>query len=448
MKSCVPHPSTPIWQLPFAEGPLEARAEVPGSKSEANRALVLAALSDGPSRIVGLPTSRDTSLMTDALVALGADIQTTDDGVTAVTPPSGWRDGAEIDCGLAGTVMRFVPPVAMLAPGPNSFHGDPRASERPLGPLLNVLRDLGSDIVGDTSPEPDALPFTLYPPDEWVSRPVTIDASASSQFVSGLLLAAARFPHGIDLRHVGETVPSRPHIDMTVAMLAAHGVRIDEPEPDHWIVQPGILRAADAGVEPDLTNGSAFLLAGVLTGGWVEVAHWPERSTQPGDSIKDVIASFGGWTERRPDGALRAGSDAGLTAADVDLSAASELTPVVAALAAVAKGTSRLTGIGHIRGHETDRLAAIADALGAVGVSVKIENDGLVITGGVPRHGGVIDSRDDHRMVHLAALLGLVTPGVSVLHPEAVAKTMPDFQQRWVAMTGRVPLPMAEERPS
>ena len=408
--------------------------DVPGSKSEANRALVLAALSDRPSVIEGLPVSRDTSLMTDALVALGASITTTRDGLTTVTPPTRWHAGADVDCGLAGTVMRFVPPVAMLAPGPNRFHGDPRASERPLAPLLDALRDQGAHILGDDSSPTNALPFTLYPPDPWLLHRVVIDASASSQFVSGLLLSAARFPQGIDLTHMGGPVPSRPHIDMTIAMLRARGVKIIEPEPGHWIVTPGAIHAMDIVVEPDLTNGAAFLLAGVLTGGWTEVGHWPDVTTQPGDLIRGIVARFGGWTMPRSDKAMRAGADSKLTAADVDLSACSELTPVVAALAAVAEGTSHLAGIGHIRGHETDRLTAIAEALEACGVAVRIESDGLSITGGGPRHGGMIDSKGDHRMVHLAALLGLVTPGVIVLHPEAVSKTMPDFATRWEAM--------------
>jgi len=424
-----------IWQPPVSSGLLSAQVDVPGSKSEANRALVLAALSDGPSRIAGLPDSRDTSLMAGALKALGAGIRINRDGTAVVSPPVRWRYGAEIDCGLAGTVMRFVPPVAMLAPSLNDFYGDPRASERPLGPLLDALRALGGEAVGDDSIDADGLPFSLLPPIKWRNRPVVIDSSASSQFISGLLLAAARYPGGLDLRHEGPPLPSRPHIDMTIAMLKERGVDISEPETNHWIVSPGAIRAVNAVIEPDLTNGAAFLLAGVLTGGWIDVARWPDRTTQPGDLIRGVIAQFGGWT-RHHDGAMRAGSDGDLTAADIDLSAGSELTPVVAALAAVATGTSHLTGIGHIRGHETDRLAAIAEALTAVGVPVVIEDDGLTITGGGPRHGAVIDSHDDHRMVHLAALLGLVTPGVSVVNPGAVAKTMPDFMTRWSAMSG------------
>ncbi|MCL2489280.1 MAG: 3-phosphoshikimate 1-carboxyvinyltransferase [Propionibacteriaceae bacterium] len=411
-----------LWPTPPANGPVDGVVVVPGSKSEGNRALLLAALSERPSTVLGLSASRDTSLMADALRGLGAVI----DG-SHVSPPERFRGGADIDCGLAGTVMRFIPPVAMLADGPTRFHGDARASERPLTPLLSALQALGAGITADH------LPLTLTPPAVWTHGPVTIDASQSSQFVSGLLLAGARFPHGLDLRHQGAALPSRPHIDMTIAMLAAHGVQVDEPEPDHWVVTPGALRAVDAVVDPDLTNAAAFLLAGVLTGGCASVEHWPLETTQPGALILGVIEQFGGWT-RRDGEAMSAGSNGPLTACYVDLSAASELTPVVAALAAVAKGTSRLTGIGHIRGHETDRLVAIHDALAAVGVPSVVEDDGLAITGGGARHGGIVDSADDHRMVHLGALLGLVTPGVQVSRAEAVAKTMPDFIERWESL--------------
>lgn len=422
-----------MWTPQTASHPLAGRVSVPGSKSEANRALLLAALGDAPSTIDGLPTSRDTSLMIDALTRLGAGIDANGDSMV-VTPPARWRGGGVIDCGLAGTVMRFVPPLAMLANGPIRFVGDARASERPMAGLLDALRSLGATIQDDASHDTDRLPFTLSPPQCWGGAPIVIDSTASSQFVSGLLLAGARYPGGLDLCHVGGPLPSRPHIDMTIAMLIDHGVAVCEPQPNHWIVPPATLRAADAVIEPDLTNAAAFLLAGVVTGGWVEVANWPAATTQPGNMIRGVIKAFGGWTRHMDDGSLRAGADGPLVAADIDLSAGSELTPVVAVMAGVANGTSHLRGIGHIRGHETDRLAAIADALGAVGVDAEILDDGLAITGTSWRHGGVIDSRGDHRMVHLGALLGLVTSGVSVVDPGAVAKTMPDFISRWQSL--------------
>jgi len=411
-----------LWLTPFADAPVDGNVAVPGSKSEGNRALLLAALSDGPSTIEGLSVSRDTSLMAGAMRAFGAVV----DG-SHVSPPDQFRGGADIDCGLAGTVMRFVPPLAMLADGPTRFRGDTRASDRPLTPLLQALRALGADITAER------VPFTLTPPRTWSNTSIVIDSSESSQFVSGLLLAGARFPRGLDLRHRGGALPSRPHIDMTIAMLAAHGVTVDQPEPDHWVVAPGALRAVDAVVEPDLTNAAAFLLAGVLTGGRSAVAHWPQSTTQPGALISSIIEGFGGWTHRDGD-TMTAGASGPLTGCEIDLRTASELTPVVAALAAVSDGSSRLTGIGHIRGHETDRLAAIHDALQAVGVPSEVDEDGLTIEGGQARHGGVIDSADDHRMVHLGALLGLVTPGVQVVRPQAVAKTMPDFIERWESL--------------
>ena len=382
--------------------------EVPGSKSEANRALLLAAIGQGPSRVTGVPVSRDSALMTGALVTLGATV----DDSWLVTPPGVFRGGGSIDCGLAGTVMRFVPPLAMLANTKVSFIGDARASQRPMGPLVDALRQLGAGV------SDDALPFTLTPPRTWAPTVVVIDSGASSQFVSGLLLAGARYPFGLDLRHDGGPLPSRPHIDMTIAMLAERGVVVAEPEPNHWLVSPGPVAGIDCAIDPDLTNAAAFLVAGAITGGAVTVPGWPTVTTQPGNAIRGIIEAF----------------SAGAT--DVDLSAASELTPVVAALAAVSDGTSRLTGIGHIRGHETDRLQAIADGLGAVGVAVAITHDGLMIEGGTPRHGGLIEARGDHRLVHMGALLGLVTPGVVVADVEAVAKTMPDFVQRWSAMVG------------
>jgi len=386
-----------------------ATVDIPGSKSEANRALLLAAIGDAPSVVTGVPVSRDSQLMTRALTTLGAGI----DESWRVTPPGSVLGGGCIDCGLAGTVMRFVPPLAMLANAPVSFIGDARASQRPMIPLCDALRAQGATVTDD------ALPFTLTPPSTWAPTAITIDSAASSQFVSGLLLAGARYPFGLDLRHVGGVLPSRPHIDMTIAMLAQRGVVVTEPEQNHWLVSPGPVAGIDCAIDPDLTNAAAFLLAGVITGGSVTVPGWPTVTTQPGDAIRSIIDAF---------------ADGGT---DVDLSTASELTPVVAALAAVSDGTSRLTGIGHIRGHETDRLQAIADGLGAVGVAVAITHDGLMIKGGTPRHGGLIEARGDHRMVHMGALLGLVTPGVVVDDVEAVAKTMPDFVQRWSAMVMR-----------
>lgn len=409
---------------------------LPGSKSESNRALILAALADGPSELIGLLVARDTELMIGALRQLGVQIEHHNhegESITRVTPPEQFQPAPQgIDCGLAGTVMRFVPPLAALAGGRTHFFGDERAGARPMAPLLSALRQLGVQI------DADQLPFTIDVAGDLGGPEVTIDSSSSSQFISALLLAGARFPHGLDLRHAGDSVPSLPHIEMTIAMLRERGVHLDQPDYCHWRVAPGVIRARDERIEPDLTNAAAFLAAGVLSGGAVQVPGWPLMTTQPGALMAEVLHDLGADV-RRVGNALRASASGALQGTEVDLHAASELTPVVAALAAFAEGTTTITGVAHIRGHETDRLAAIEDELGSLGVAVAQTADGLVITGAGPQGKGLRPSRvlrsyADHRLVHLAALVGLVVPGVELDDVGTVAKTMPDFTDRWAAM--------------
>lgn len=376
--------------------------------------------------------------MIDALGRLGVGIDHLPDAadgspVVQITPPRAFVPApAGIDCGLAGTVMRFVPPLAALAPGSTVFFGDQRAGERPMAPLLAGLRQLGVTVSAD------GLPFTLDAPTHLGGPVVTIDSSGSSQFVSALLLAGARFPHGLELRHVGGAVPSLPHIQMTIAMLADRGVRVTELDHTSWRVEPGPIAARDQQIEPDLTNAAVFLAAGVLSGGQVRVPGWPVHTTQPGDRIRDVLADFGATTGWQED-CLVAGWSGTLRGADFDLHEASELTPVVAALAVFASGTTTIRGVGHIRGHETDRIAAIIAELGSLGVRVTELADGLVIegvgrTGAGLRPSRVLRSYADHRLAHLAALVGLIVPGVKLDDIESVSKTMPDFTERWQAM--------------
>ena len=422
------------WPAPCPGRALHATVEVPGSKSESNRALVLAALSDGPSTIRGVLDARDTRLMVEALRGLGAGIDH-DGGTCHVAPGPLHAATRPIDCGLAGTVMRFVPPVAALAGGRSSFTGDARAAERPLAPLLDGLRQLGASI------DADRIPFTLDAGDGLSGGSVRIDASSSSQYVSGLLLAGARFERGLDVEHTGSTVPSAPHIMMTIEMAARHGVRIESlSEGRRWRVIPGAIAARDERIEPDLTNAAAFLAAGVLTGGTVAVAGWPRRSTQPGAVITSVLARMGAAVITAPDGL--GASATRLTGARLDLHEASELTPVVAALAAAAHGTTTITGVGHIRGHETDRIKAITTELNRLGVPARELPDGLTVTGMAghldqlhPSEGdGLFACHADHRMAHLGALLGLIVPGVRLDDVGCTAKTMPDFPRRWDAM--------------
>lgn len=412
--------------LPTAHAPLDAEVPVPGSKSETNRALVLAALSDGPSRIEGALASRDSALMVGALEALGARI-TVEGDVVHVDPPQSFSPAAAgIDCGLAGTVMRFVPPLSLLAGGTTAFHGDPHASQRPMKGLLDALRSLGAEV------DADQLPFTVSGTS--TGGAVTLDASGSSQFISGLLLSGARFRDGLTVEHRGPSVPSLPHIAMTVGMLRDRGVHVEETGPTSWHVEPSTIRAIDVRVEPDLTNAAAFLAAAMVAGGRVRVSGWPSSSIQPGAVFLDVARRMGAAVDVT-DGVATVTGHGRPRAVDVDLHAASELTPVVAALAAIADGTTTISGVGHIRGHETDRLRALVTELTRLGVDARETDDGLQITGtNQTTAREPFETYADHRMVHTAALLALRTDGLRVTDLVCVSKTMPDFADRWKAM--------------
>ncbi|SHK57278.1 3-phosphoshikimate 1-carboxyvinyltransferase [Pseudonocardia thermophila] len=418
-----------VWQAPPADGPVEGRVEVPGSKSVTNRALLLAALSGGPATVTGAPASRDTALMTGALSALGVPVEI--DGTRVAIGAHDGLHGGAVHCGLAGTVMRFVPPAATLATGDVVFDGDPRARERPMSVVLDALRGLGAEIDGS------ALPFTVHGTGGLPGGEVVVDASASSQFVSGLLLSGARFDKGLVVRHEGPPVPSLPHIEMTVDMLRTAGVAVEVDGPDTWRVAPGPITARDWVVEPDLSNAAVFLAAAAITGGRVTVAGWPAESTQPGTEILAVLEQAGATIEPGPDGMTVIGPDV-LSPVDVDLHDASELTPTVAALAALADGTSRIRGVAHIRGHETDRLAALATEITALGgVAVETE-DGLEIHPAPLRADPARPWRAyaDHRMATAGALIGLAVPGVAVDDIGATAKTFPDFPAQWAALVG------------
>lgn len=423
--------STP-WPAPAATGPVHGRVAVPGSKSVTNRALLLAALSGGPATVSGAPPTRDTALMVDALRALGVPIDVDGEHVV-VRPHDGLRGGGSahdcrVDCGLAGTVMRFVPPAAALADGPVRFDGDPRARERPMGTVLDALRVLGARIDGDR------LPFTLHASGSLPGGEVVIDASESSQFVSGLLLSGSRYEKGVTVVHDGKPVPSLPHIDMSVAMLRTAGVEVDDAEPHTWRVAAGPVAARDWTVEPDLSNAAVFLAAATVTGGEVTVAGWPERSTQPGVGILPVLEQFGASVVPGPAGMTVRGPDT-LAGVDVDLHDVGELTPTVAAVAALAASPSRLRGVAHLRGHETDRLAALATEITALGGDVEETHDGLVI------RPAALHARDrpwrayaDHRMATAGALIGLVVPGVLIDDVACTDKTIPDFPGRWATL--------------
>ena len=430
MTAAVAHPAplTP-WPAPQATYPVRAVVEVPGSKSETNRALVLAALADGPSRITGGLVARDTDLMIEALRTLGVSVEVSDDG-WQVTPPDSFTGGT-VDCGLAGTVMRFVPALAALADGPVQLTGDPQSFRRPMGPVLEGLRQLGVTVDGESAAR---LPCTVTGPVRASDEPVVIDSSASSQFVSALLLVGARLPDGLELRHNGTTLPSRPHIAMTVEMLRDRGVRIDESDDGlRWVVYPGPIAAVDVQVEPDLSNAAPFLAAAAVTGGTVTIPGWPMRTVQPGDQLRHIFNQFGCETSLDDAGFTVTAPDGPLDGIEVDLSDASELTPVVTAVAALAEHTSHIHGVAHIRGHETDRLAALEAELDGLGSRVSQTSDGLSIHPAM-LHGNEFRSYADHRMAQAGAILGLVVHDVVLDDIGCTSKTMPEFPQLWDQM--------------
>ena len=419
------------WPAPHATAPVHATVTVPGSKSQTNRTLILAALAatggQGPSAISGALRSRDTDLMIGALRELGIDI--TGDGPEltvsgSLDPPADTR----IDCGLAGTVLRFVPPLAALSNAGVLFDGDEQARARPIAPLLDALRGLGVAIDGD------GLPFWVRGRGAVAGGPVRIDASASSQFVSGLLLCGAAFDSGLEVLHTGASVPSAPHIDMTVTMLRQAGVAVDDSTANRWAVAPGPIAARSWAVEPDLSNAVPFLSAAVVTGGLVQIADWPTVSVQPDDTIIGILRLMG-TTVHQSDSELQIRGASSYGGFDIDLHDVGELAPSVAALAALAApgSVSRLTGIAHLRGHETDRLAALRTEINALGGDCTETADGLVITA-TPLHAGVWHSYADHRMATAGAIIGLRTPGVAVEDIATTAKTLPDFPRLWTSM--------------
>ena len=420
-----------MWPAPRAPQPVDATVTVPGSKSQTNRALVLAALAaaqgQGTPTISGALRSRDTDLMIGALGALGLRVEGTGSDLTIggrIAP----GPGARVDCGLAGTVLRFVPPLAALADAVVEFDGDAQARARPIAPLLDALRGLGVRIEGT------GLPFRVHGGGSVAGGTVAIDASASSQFVSGLLLCAASFTDGLAVQHTGPALPSAPHIAMTVTMLRQAGVDVDDSVPYRWQVRAGKVAARHWAVEPDLTNAVPFLAAAAVSGGTVRITGWPATSVQPADNILDVFSKLN-TVVTQTDSLLEVRGSGDYTGFDVDLRDVGELTPSVAALAALASpgSVSRLIGIAHLRGHETDRLAALSAEINRLGGDCTETPDGLVITA-TPLRPGVWRAYADHRMAMAGAIVGLRVAGVEVDDIGATTKTLPDFPRLWARM--------------
>ncbi|WP_295790578.1 3-phosphoshikimate 1-carboxyvinyltransferase [uncultured Microbacterium sp.] len=425
------------WDAPVAAGAVDAVLTVPGSKSLTNRELILAAIADGPGILHAPLHSDDSARMIDALRSLGVGIEELETDSPfgpdlRITPPTTFVGGTTVDCGQAGTVMRFIAPLAGLARGDVHVTAHESALHRPMGAMIRALRDVGVDIDDGGH---WALPFSVRGHGHVRGGEVEIDASQSSQFVSGLLLAAARFDVGLRLRHVGSRLPSVPHIDMTVESLAHRAVHVERPAPGEWIVPAGPVRSKDVAIEPDLSNAAPFLAAAMVAGGSVTVTGWPLHSTQPGALLVDILAEMGARVSRRGGALTVAAGDDGILGVDLDLSAAGELAPTLFGLAAFADGPTVLHGIGHIRGHETDRIAALVGNLRSIGGEAHELEDGIRIVP-QPLHGGEWKAHHDHRLATTGALIGLKVPGVRIDDIGTTAKTLPQFAALWRSMLG------------
>ena len=416
--------------------PVDISVVIPGSKSVTNRALILAAQAKSPSVLRRPLVSRDSELMVAGLKALGIGIEEKrvvvngSEELQWIITPAPMRGGVKVDVGNAGTVMRFLPPLAALATGEVAFDGDPRSYERPLGPVIKALEELGISVEHEGR---YSLPLKLQGTGSIPGGALTIDASASSQFLSALLLVAPSFTNGIVAKHQGGSLPSMPHIEMTVEMLRDFGATVEVDSANQtWTVKPGDLQGKELVIEPDLSNAAPFLSLAMVCGGSVTIADWPKATTQPGDQLRSIFTAMG---------ASVSFSDAGLTLTgngtihgiDIDLHDVGELTPSIAALAALADSPSHLRGIGHLRLHETDRLAALTREINALGGNVVEEETALHITP-APLHGGVFHTYDDHRLATAGAVLGLVIADIDVENIATTRKTLPDFPGLWSSL--------------
>ena len=414
------------WAAPLAKSAISAQISIPGSKSLTNRELVLSALASGPSEILNPLDSRDSNLMIQALKQLGSEIESTPNSLRITPQPI--SGPAQIDCGLAGTVMRFVPPVAALAKGEISFDGDVAARSRPMKTTVDSLRALGVEVSGS------GLPFTIHGTGEVVGGELSIDASESSQFVSGLLLVAARFKNGLTLNHTGKTLPSMPHIDMTIDTLAKRGVKVLKLSETSWQIEPGEISGRTVEIEPDLSNAGPFMAAALVAGGTVTIENWPRSTTQVGNDFVSLLALMGGQVSRTGTGMSVTGTGA-VNGIEIDLSSAGELTPVIAALAALAKSKSVISGVAHLRGHETNRLKALVDEINSIGGRATETKDGLIVEPADLR-GGLWKTYGDHRMATAGAIIGLRVPGIEIEDITVTSKTMPGFELLWSKMLG------------
>jgi 3-phosphoshikimate 1-carboxyvinyltransferase len=415
----------PFWPAPLGK-PFNALVSLPGSKSLTNRELLLSALADSETLLVAPLRSRDSQLMIDALKLLGTKFAWQGDDLRVTPGPL--HGNVSIDCGLAGTVMRFVPPLALLVNGKVNFDGDEGARRRPMHTTIDSLRALGAEVSSDTN----GLPFSVSSSSQVQGGELEIDATSSSQFVSGLLLVAAKFANGLTLRHTGEDLPSLPHIEMTLETLRQRGVDAKALDERTWRVEPGAISGGTVVIEPDLSNAGPFLAAAMVTGGQIRIPLWPTKTTQVGAEFERILPLMGAKVSRTGSELVVQGTGV-IQGLDIDLSIGGELAPVIAGLAALADSPSRITGIAHLRGHETDRLKALTNEINGVGGNCKELPDGLEIQP-AKLHAGKWHTYEDHRMATTGAVIGLAVPGIEVENIATTSKTMPEFAKLWTQM--------------
>jgi len=427
-----------LWPAPLrGRNAVSARVVIPGSKSVTNRALILAAQASSPSILKRPLISRDTELMVAGLKAMGIGItdQTVGNDPAWKITPSKLQGPAKVDVGNAGTVMRFLPPLSALAQGDISFDGDPRSYERPLGPVIAALEELGIEIEHEGR---YSLPLVVKGKGNIPGGALTIDASASSQFLSALLLIAPSTSNGITATHKGGALPSMPHIDMTVQMLRDFGATVSvDKTAQNWRVESGAMHGVDLVIEPDLSNAAPFLSIAMVCGGSITIADWPKQTTQPGDQLREILTQMGAQVSFNDEGLTITGGES-IHVIDIDLHDVGELTPAIAALAALADSPSHLRGIGHLRLHETDRLAALTREINSLGGNVTEDETSLRINPagafGKGLHGGTFHTYDDHRLATAGAVIGLLIPEIEIENVATTRKTLPDFPGLWQSL--------------
>lgn len=397
--------------------------QVPASKSVANRELVLSALAAGTSRLeLGLlDPGDDVRAMREAVVRLGFSVEQDERGTLTVKGGAGKvpAPSASVDARDAGTVARFVTALAALAGGPVTIDGSARLRERPIAPLIAALRELGGAVDGDR------LPITISAPIQ--GGDVTIAGNESSQFASALLLVAPALPRGLRLRITGALV-SAPFVELTIAALAARGVTVERTGPHAYAVTPQRVKARSLRIPADVTAATYPAAAAAILGGAVTIDHVDarERTGTQGDVRFFAILERMGCTVARRDSSVTVKRSGSLFGVIADLRDCSDVFPTIAVVAACAPTPSELLGVGHTRLQESDRIAAVAAGLRALGGEVIESSDGLRI---LPRplSGGVVDATGDHRIAMAFSILGLEVPGVGIEGSDAVTKTFPDF---------------------